>query len=301
MMCADVRGQIKSTVSADMIVLHTPSEMRKWSQSRAAENASVGFVPTMGALHDGHMQLLALSQADNECTVLSIFVNPTQFNNPSDFDKYPRTFDADVSLAEAAGVDVVYAPTALIMYPNGFDTSIDPGPISRSMEGEFRPGHFEGVATVVVKLLNAVQPNRLYLGQKDYQQLAVLRHVITDLDVAVEVVGAPTVRDTDGLALSSRNVRLTAQHRKTAPIIYEALSTAHNAFHNGERSATALRTAVLEVLSTEPECLVEYVSVVDSVNLSPIEELITPCVICVAVQFGDVRLIDNIQLEEHTR
>jgi pantoate--beta-alanine ligase len=301
MKCADAHGQTKSTVSADMIVLHTPNEMRKWSQSRAAENASVGFVPTMGALHDGHMQLLALSQSDNECTVLSIFVNPMQFNNPSDFDKYPRTFDSDLSLAEAARVDVVYAPTALIMYPNGFDTSIDPGPISRSMEGEFRPGHFEGVSTVVVKLLNAVQPNRLYLGQKDYQQLAVLRHVVADLDVAVEVVGAPTVRDTDGLALSSRNVRLTAQHRKTAPIIYEALSTAHNAFHNGERSATAIRTAVLEVLSTEPECHVEYVSVVDSVNLSPIEELMTPCVICVAVQFGDVRLIDNIQLDEHTR
>ena len=301
MKCAEVPGQIKSTVSADMIVLHTPTEMRLWSKSREAENASVGFVPTMGALHDGHMQLLTLSQSNNENTVLSIFVNPTQFNNPSDFDKYPRTFEADLSLAKAAGVDVVYAPTPLIMYPDGFDTSIDPGLISRSMEGKFRPGHFEGVSTVVVKLLNAVQPNRLYLGQKDYQQLAVLRHVITDLDLAVEVIGAPTVRDTDGLALSSRNVRLTAEHRAAAPIIYEALATAHNAFRNGERSATAIRTVVLEVLSTEPECLVEYVSVVDSVNLSPIEELTMPCVICVAVHFGDVRLIDNIQLEEQSR
>jgi pantoate--beta-alanine ligase len=284
-----------------MIVLHTPTEMRQWSKSREAENASVGFVPTMGALHDGHMQLLALSQAGNEFTVLSIFVNPTQFNNSSDFDKYPRTLDADLSLAETAGVDVVYAPTPLLMYPDGFDTSIDPGQISRSMEGEFRPGHFQGVATVVVKLLNAVQPNRLYLGQKDYQQLAVLRHVVADLDVAVEVVGAPTVRNTDGLALSSRNVRLTAKHRELAPIIFAALTTAHSAFLLGERSANALRTAVLEALSSEPECMIEYVSVVDAVNLSSIEEIINPCVICVAVQFGDVRLIDNIQLESQSR
>lgn len=296
-----MRGQIKSTVSADMIVLHTPTEMRQWSKSREAENASVGFVPTMGALHDGHMRLLALSQANNEFTVLSIFVNPTQFNNPSDFDKYPRTLDADLSLAETAGVDVVYAPTPLLMYPDGFDTSIDPGQISRSMEGEFRPGHFQGVATVVIKLLNAVQPNRLYLGQKDYQQLGVLRHVVTDLDLAVEVVGAPTVRDTDGLALSSRNVRLTAKHRELAPIIFMALSTALSEFQRGERSAIALRTAVLEVLSSEPECVIEYVSVVDAVSLSSIEEIVNPCVICVAVQFGDVRLIDNIQLESQSR
>jgi pantoate--beta-alanine ligase len=284
-----------------MIVLHTPTEMQKWSQSRAAETASVGFVPTMGALHDGHMQLVALSQSSNEFTVLSIFVNPTQFNNPSDFDKYPRTLDSDLSLAETAGVDVVYAPTPMLMYPDGFDTSIDPGLISRSMEGEFRPGHFQGVATVVVKLLNAVQPTRLYLGQKDYQQLAVLRHVVTDLDLAVEVVGAPTVRDTDGLALSSRNVRLTAKHRELAPIIFVALTTALKVFQNGELSAIALRTAVLDVLSSEPECTIEYVSVVDAVNLSPIEELINPCVICVAVHFGDVRLIDNIQLELQSR
>ena len=296
-----MRGQIKSTVSADMIVLHTPTEMRQWSKSREAENASVGFVPTMGALHDGHMRLLALSQANNEFTVLSIFVNPTQFNNPSDFDKYPRTLDADLSLAETAGVDVVYAPTPLLMYPDGFDTSIDPGQISRSMEGEFRPGHFQGVATVVIKLLNAVQPNRLYLGQKDYQQLGVLRHVVTDLDLAVEVVGAPTVRDTDGLALSSRNVRLTAKHRELAPIIFMALSTALSEFQRGERSAIALRTAVLEVLSSEPGCVIEYVSVVDAVSLSTIEEIVNPCVICVAVQFGDVRLIDNIQLESQSR
>ena len=284
-----------------MIVLHTPTEMRQWSKYREVENASVGFVPTMGALHDGHMRLLALSQANNEFTVLSIFVNPTQFNNPSDFDKYPRTLDADLSLAETAGVDVVYAPTPLLMYPDGFDTSIDPGQISRSMEGEFRPGHFQGVATVVIKLLNAVQPNRLYLGQKDYQQLRVLRHVVTDLDLAVEVVGAPTVRDTDGLALSSRNVRLTAKHREFAPIIFMALSTALSEFQRGERSAIALRTAVLEVLSSEPECVIEYVSVVDAVSLSSIEEIVNPCVICVAVQFGDVRLIDNIQLESQSR
>ena len=284
-----------------MIVFRTQSEMRQWSHSRAGESASIGFVPTMGALHEGHMQLLALSQSENDMTVLSIFVNPTQFNNSEDFDKYPRTMDADLVLAKSAGVDVVYAPTASLMYPEGFDTSIDPGFISRSMEGEFRPGHFEGVSTVVVKLLNAVLPDRLYLGQKDFQQLAVLRHVVKDLDMAVAVVGAPTVRHEDGLAMSSRNVRLTSAHREAAPIIYGALTAAQLAFQNGERSATMLRDTVLEILRSEEECRIEYVSIVNASSLQPMDELSGAVVICVAVQFGDVRLIDNIQLEEQSR
>jgi pantoate--beta-alanine ligase len=233
--------------------------------------------------------------------VLSIFVNPTQFNNPADFDKYPRTMDADLELAKSAGIDVVYAPTPSLMYPEGFDTSIDPGSISRSMEGEFRPGHFQGVSTVVVKLLNAVLPDRLYLGQKDFQQLAVLRHVVKDLDMAVEAVAAPTVRHEDGLAMSSRNVRLSPAHREAAPIIYSALTSAHRAFHNGERSAATLRDIVLEVLTSVPECRIEYVSIVNALSLLPIEELTHETVICVAVHFGDVRLIDNVQLIEQSR
>ena len=251
----------------------------------------------MGALHEGHLHLLHRSTSENDMTVLSIFVNPTQFNNPADYDKYPRTFDSDLELARSNGVDAVYAPHASIMYPNGFDTSIDPGSIARSMEGEFRPGHFHGVATVVVKLLHAVDPHVLYLGQKDYQQLAVLRHVISDLDISVAIVAVPTVREKDGLAMSSRNVRLIPEHRASASVIFSGLSACKSLFDGGERKISELRDSVLRRLQTVPSCSIEYVSVVDATSLAPISEADDSVVVCVAVQFGDVRLIDNIVLE----
>ena len=293
--CVVARGQMPNIVFADMVILSTPEEMRQWSISQGA--SSIGFVPTMGALHEGHLHLLNSSKADNDRTVLSIFVNPTQFNNPSDFDKYPRTFESDITLAESVGVDIVYAPVAAVMYPQGFDTSIDPGYMALGMEGEFRPGHFEGVCTVVVKLLNAVQPTRLYLGQKDYQQLAVLRHVTSDLNMAVETVAVATVRHTDGLAMSSRNVRLTPQHRKDAAVLFAALSKAKNAFEDGNNSASSLQHEVLAALEKVPTCKVEYVSIVDAANLQPVQIVEGPAVICVAAFFGDVRLIDNLVID----
>ena len=280
-----------------MLVFTTPAEMHAWSGAQQQSRSSIGFVPTMGALHEGHLRLLHRSTSENDVTVLSIFVNPTQFNNPSDYDKYPRTFDSDLELARSSGVDAVYAPHASIMYPNGFDTSIDPGSIARSMEGEFRPGHFHGVATVVVKLLHAVNPHVLYLGQKDYQQLAVLRHVISDLDISVAIVAVPTVREEDGLAMSSRNVRLIPEHRASAPVIFSGLSACKSLFDGGEKKISELRDSVLRQLQTVPSCSIEYVSVVDATSLAPVSEAVNSVVVCVAVQFGDVRLIDNIVLE----
>ena len=280
-----------------MLVFTTPEEMLVWSRAQQKSGSSVGFVPTMGALHEGHMNLLRRSKSDHDVTVLSIFVNPTQFNSPSDYDTYPRTFDSDLELARSIGVEAVYSPKASVMYPNGFDTSIDPGSIARSMEGEFRPGHFHGVATVVVKLLQAVNPDVMYLGQKDYQQLAVLRHVISDLDIPVKIVGVPTVREEDGLAMSSRNVRLTPAHRASAPVIFSGLSACRTLFDGGERKTSELRDSVLQKLQTVQSCTIEYVSVVDAESLAPISEAVDSVVVCVAVQFGDVRLIDNIVLE----
>ena len=270
--------------------------MHAWSRA-VEQGSSIGFVPTMGALHEGHLHLLQVSKHENDVTVLSIFVNPTQFNNESDFDKYPRTLDSDLELARSIGVDAVYAPEPSIMYPAGFETFIDPGSIAHSMEGEFRPGHFQGVATVVIKLLQAVVPGRMYLGQKDYQQLAVLRHVVSDLNVAVSVIGIQTVRHDDGLAMSSRNVRLSPEHRHDAPVLYRALSTCRELFEKGERSTSTLRESVLHVLQTAPSCSVEYVSVVDAVTLQPAEQVTCDTVVCLAAYFGDVRLIDNVVLE----
>ena len=280
-----------------MLVFNTPADMYAWSMALQRTNLSVGFVPTMGALHEGHLQLLRQSKSENDTTVLSIYVNPTQFNNASDYDKYPRTFDSDIELARSVGVDVVYAPQTSVMYPIGFDTSIDPGNIARSMEGEFRPGHFQGVATVVIKLLQAVVPEKLYLGQKDYQQLAVLRHVITDLNVPVSVIGVPTVRHHDGLAMSSRNVRLSVEHRQLAPVLYSALSICKEMFQQGERNVPTLRDSVLKHIHTVQSCSVEYVSVVDAVTLQETNVVSGDMVVCLAVNFGDVRLIDNIILE----
>ena len=271
--------------------------MRQWSDLQHLESRTIGFVPTMGALHDGHLHLLKTSKNANDLTVLSIFVNPTQFNSPVDFDKYPRTIDEDLALAESVGVDAVFAPSATEMYPQGFDTTIDPGSIAVGMEGEFRPGHFQGVATVVVKLLNATFPTRLYLGQKDYQQLAVLRQVVTDLDIPVDVVPVETIRHSDGLAMSSRNTRLTAQHRKDATIIHSALSRAVEIAREGEKSAENIRQVVHATLAQASSCRVEYVSIVDARDLTPVSEIRKPVVVCVAAHFGEVRLIDNMVIE----
>jgi pantoate--beta-alanine ligase len=280
-----------------MIIANTPVEIREWvKQQRLSPSITVGFVPTMGALHDGHLSLMRQARSDCDVVVASIFVNPLQFNVQADFDKYPRTDDQDISLCEEAGVDAVYLPTTDVMYPPGHETTVQPGDTATPMEGAGRPGHFAGVTTVVTKLFFSVQPDRAYFGQKDYQQLAVIRKMVVDLDMGITIIGAPTVRETDGLAMSSRNVRLSPEQRYAAPVIYKGLSDARVAFESGERKPDSLLSIITDVYSTEPLARIEYASIADAATLQPVTEIQAPVVIAVAVWFGDVRLIDNIEL-----
>ena len=278
-----------------MIILTSPSEMHEWSHANRS-GRSVGFVPTMGALHTGHEVLLQQSKHENDFTVLSIFVNPTQFNVQSDFDAYPRNDQRDLQIAEHHGVDVVYLPTAEIMYPKGWRIFVEPGSAADPLEGLGRPGHFRGVATVVTKLFNTVQPHRAYFGKKDYQQLAVIRQMVSELNFDISVVGVDTVRHDDGLAMSSRNVRLTPEHRSAAPIIHRSLQAAQSLVSSGETSAIAVQSHVVSLLNSTRGCKVEYVEIVHTGDLSPVGEMNSPIVICVAAWFGDVRLIDNIEI-----
>jgi pantoate--beta-alanine ligase len=278
-----------------MIILTSPSEMHEWAHA-TRNGRSVGFVPTMGALHTGHEVLLQQSKHENDLTVLSIFVNPTQFNVQSDFDAYPRNDQRDLQIAEHHGVDVVYLPKAETMYPEGWRIYVEPGTAADPLEGLGRPGHFRGVATVVTKLFNTVQPHRAYFGKKDYQQLAVIRQMVSELNFDISVVGVNTVRHDDGLAMSSRNVRLTPEHRLAAPIIHQSLRSAESLVASGETSAIAVQNHVVSALNSTPECRIEYVEVVRTEDLTPVSEINSPTVICVAVWFGDVRLIDNIEI-----
>ena len=276
-----------------MQILTSPHDMMLW---RKNQTGTVGFVPTMGALHTGHAELIRQSTMHNAFTVLSIFVNASQFNERSDFDAYPRTFEADKEIALSHGVDVIYAPSHETMYPEGFGVFVEPGIASAPMEGASRPGHFRGVSTVVVKLLNAVQPTRAYFGEKDFQQLSVIKEVSKALDMSTEIVGVPTVRDHDGLALSSRNTLLTPLHRTKAGVIWKSLQVGAQLFSNGERNAKTIVQEVTDILCSENDCAIDYVSVCDADTLEVHEVITTDSVICVAVRFGNVRLIDNIQL-----
>ena len=276
-----------------MQILTSPQEMMQWRQTQLG---TVGFIPTMGALHEGHAELIRQSVKNNDRTVLSIFVNSPQFNDRRDFEVYPRTFDSDTSLADTLKVDAIYAPTQESMYPNGLVVAVEPGITSVPMEGTSRPGHFRGVATVVVKLLNAVEPTHAYFGRKDFQQLAVVKEVVRELNMRTTVVGVPTVRDYDGLALSSRNVRLSPVHRAKADVIWKSLQAGLQEFSAGERRSTQIANVVARTLSSEPECNVEYVSLCDAQTLVTHQTITSDSVICVAARFGDVRLIDNIEL-----
>lgn len=274
--------------------LETLASLRRWRQK---VDGSVGLVPTMGFLHEGHLALVHRSVAENARTVVSIFVNPAQFNDPRDLDGYPRDLDRDLTLLEAAGCAAVYLPEAPAMYPPGFDTWVVPGAVAEPNEGRHRPGHFRGVATVVLKLFLQAAPQRAYFGQKDAQQLAVVRAMVRDLDVPVEVVAVPTVRASDGLALSSRNVRLDADERRAAAVVSRALRAGRAAFDDGEREADALRAQMRAVLDTEPRATVDYVSVADPDTLEELHDVSHRALLSLAVTIGRARLIDNLPLE----
>ncbi|HZM73319.1 MAG TPA: pantoate--beta-alanine ligase [Candidatus Polarisedimenticolia bacterium] len=277
-----------------MQVVRTRAELRA---ALAKLPRPVGLVPTMGWLHDGHRSLIERSRADNATTVATIFVNPRQFNDSADFEKYPRNEARDVQLLEDEGVDLVFAPDVAEVYPPGFDTRVSVGEIARPLEGAARPGHFDGVATVVAILFDLVAADRAYFGQKDAQQVMVIRQMARDLALPTEVVTCPTVREADGLALSSRNARLTPDQRAAATVIWRALSAARDAWNGGERSAEALRQRMSSELATEQTAVVEYVSCADSLTLHELDTIDGPALLSLAVRFGEVRLIDNELLE----
>ena len=277
-----------------MDVLTTPASMRA---HRRALSGSVGFVPTMGYLHDGHLSLVRRSAAENVHTVVSIFVNPTQFAPGEDFERYPRDEVHDLALLRAAGVAAVYLPGASDMYPEGYQTYVDVEQVTRPLEGESRPGHFRGVTTVVLKLFNAVQPDRAYFGRKDAQQWRVVQRMARELDLPVEIVPCDIKRETDGLALSSRNVYLSARQRAAAPVIHAALEEARTAFSTGERSAARLRGVVAARLSSEPLAQAEYISLADDATLEEIDgEVRCAALLSLVVRFGPTRLLDNVEL-----
>ena len=258
----------------------------------------LGLVPTMGALHDGHLALVRRARRENATLAVTIFVNPTQFGTGDDLPEYPRDLGKDLELLRSEGADLVFAPAVEEMYPAGFDTWVEVGGLADRLEGAHRPGHFRGVATVVAKLLNLTRPDRAYFGQKDGQQLAVVRRMVQDLDLGVEIVAVPTVRGADGLALSSRNSYLTEEQRHAAPVIYRALCTAEKLWRQGLRDAGRLREEASRVL--EGERLVEridYVSVADPDTLEELEQVQGRAMVSVAVQLGAPRLIDNVILE----
>ncbi|MBE7210777.1 MAG: pantoate--beta-alanine ligase [Gluconacetobacter diazotrophicus] len=261
------------------------------------EFGTLGLVPTMGALHEGHLSLVRRARAENGAVAATIFVNPTQFGPNEDLSRYPRTLADDLALLEAERVDLVFVPDPAEMYPPGFSTRIEPGVVAAPLEGAIRPGHFTGVATVVVKLLNMAQPTRAYFGQKDAQQVAVIRRVSRDLDLPWGIVVADTVREPDGLALSSRNRYLSPAGRAAAAVLFRALRHAEALFVAGERDGNALRGAVRAVLATEPAGTPDYVSLADPDDLRELDRVSgTPALLSLAVRFGATRLLDNLIL-----
>ncbi len=259
----------------------------------------LGLVPTMGALHQGHLSLVRQARADNVTMAASIFVNPTQFGPNEDFARYPRSLERDLELLDAEGTDLVFVPPPHEVYPDGFDTWVEPGSVAEGMEGAARPGHFRGVATVVTKLFTIIRPDRAYFGQKDGQQVAVIRKMNADLNLGVDVVSMPTIREPDGLALSSRNAYLTPEERETAPAVYRALCAAEDVWRRGERDAGRIRRAAHNILGRETLIdAVDYVSIVDADTMQPVETVPDgrPVMIAVAVRVGTVRLIDNVTM-----
>jgi pantoate--beta-alanine ligase len=279
-----------------MQIFHSVAQMQQWSSNEHKAGNTVGFIPTMGALHEGHAHLFSRSVSEQHRTVVSIFVNPLQFNNEADLDAYPRQLEQDIVIAEQQSIDVLFVPSYDEMYPTGFSSTVSAGAIATSMEGLHRPGHFDGVATVVIKLLNAVQPNVAYFGEKDFQQVAVIRQVVRDLNLSCEVASVPTVREPNGLALSSRNARLTPETKIEARQVYSFLQQFVKAIHSDKISTEILRIRFTEEIQTTTSGTVEYIEVVDSKTLQPVLALDAGCTICVAVWFGDVRLIDNISV-----
>lgn len=294
----------QKAAETSLTIVSTVSEFDAWrdenvqiGKGSAKKNVALGFVPTMGALHEGHMTLIRKARQECEKLAVSIFVNPMQFGPREDFSKYPRTFDRDRDLCQEAGVDVIFSPSADIIYPGGVEEHtkvVPPEFLAGCLEGFFRPGFFTGVATVVNKLFNIIRPNAAYFGEKDFQQLQVIKRMVADFNMPVTIHGVPTVREPDGLALSSRNVYLNEEQRKLAPMLYKTLCDVRDSARGG---ATSLNEALYNAranLSSQPDVTLQYLEARDPNSFQPKQELEPPAVILVAAKIGDVRLIDNL-------
>jgi len=281
-----------------MKIITTIKEMREHSENCRKNGDSVGFVPTMGALHDGHLSLIRASAADNNITIVSIFVNPTQFGANEDLDKYPRALERDADLSAESGADVIFAPTAAEMYTPNYTTYVNVESLTQGLCGKSRPTHFRGVTTVVAKLFNIVSPCRAYFGQKDAQQLAIICKMVADLNMPVEIIPCPIVREPDGLAMSSRNVYLTPAEREQATILCESLTTAKDLITAGETSAEIIKEKITSILNSKNLATIDYVEIVDFATFREIETIKPPTLIALAVKFGNTRLIDNLIINE---
>lgn len=277
-----------------MQVVETIDALRAW---RAAVSGTLGFVPTMGALHDGHLSLVRRARRECPGVAVSVFVNRAQFGPREDFQSYPRDLSRDLALLTAERVDVVFTPAEPLIYPEGFATWISVGRLSERWEGASRPGHFRGVATVVLKLLNLVRPDRAYFGEKDYQQLRVVERMVRDLGVPTAIVACPIIREPDGLAMSSRNAYFSPLERRAATVLWRALTAARDEYVRGERDPKALCRVVEEIIGREPLARLDYVAVADPLTLEPLERIPGGgAICCLAAWVGKVRLIDNLRL-----
>ena len=276
-----------------MEIIKTISAARK---ARRQLGGSVGFVPTMGCLHEGHLSLVKRARKENSTVVVSIFVNPTQFGQSEDFGEYPRDLDRDLEMLEGEKTDIVFVPSEEEMYPDGFNSWVDVEGVTERLEGASRRGHFRGVATVCLKLFNIVQPTRAYFGQKDAQQAVVITRMVNDLNMGLEIVVAPTVRESDGLAMSSRNTYLGPREREAAPVLFQALSLAEGLWRGGERDAAKIRRKMTALIHKEPLARIDYVSIADASTLEELREIDRPALVSLAVEIGKTRLIDNITL-----
>ncbi|MFO1518739.1 MAG: pantoate--beta-alanine ligase [bacterium] len=279
-----------------MQIIRSISEMQKQAEAWRKLGKRIGFVPTMGFLHEGHLHLVSLSRQKTDFTVASIFVNPTQFGPQEDFSRYPRDEEGDLKKLEEAGTDLVFLPTAEEMYPEGFQTSVHLKQITQGLCGQSRPGHFDGVATVVLKLFQLVKPHAAIFGEKDYQQLTVIRRMVKDLNLDVEIVGAPTQRSPEGLALSSRNSYLTEEEKKKALSLSQVLQAIMTAFQKGERRVSELLQEGKNLLEKTEGIDLEYLEIVDASTLSPLKILNRPARALIAAKIGKTRLIDNVAL-----
>jgi len=280
-------------------VLGDATQMQRRVSALRAAGRAIGFVPTMGYLHEGHLSLLRTARRNNPVLAVSIFVNPTQFDRQEDLERYPVDLEGDLAKAAAEGADLVFVPEQKSMYPDGYATFVEVEGLTRRWEGTYRPGHFRGVTTIVAKLFHIVRPHRAYFGQKDYQQACVITRMARDLDMDIEVVVLPTVREPDGLAMSSRNVNLTPGERRQAPVLYQALRWAADQVRRGERDARGLAEGMRRMIHQGTTATIDYVAVCHPSSLEPLETVEGPAVALLAVRFSKARLIDNLMIDTH--